>query len=62
MTETAGFSNDTSDSDYAGANPLSDDKELEDQDGPEASTVDSGGGPNESDDPAPDRSPDDERP
>ena len=62
MTETEGFSNDTSDSDYAGANPLSDDKELEDQDGPEASTVDSGGGPHESDDPASDRSPDDERP
>ena len=49
-------------SDYAGENPLSDDKELEDQDGPEASTVDSGGGPNESREPAPDESPEDERP
>ena len=49
-------------SDYAGENPLSDDKALEDQDGPEASTVDSGGGPNDSHDPAPDESPADERP
>jgi len=49
--------------DYAGVSPLADDKALEDQDGPEASTVDAGGGPNESDDPAPNRSrDDDERP
>jgi hypothetical protein len=46
----------------AGLSPLSDDRPLEDDDGPEASTVDSGGGPNESDEPAPDRSPEDERP
>jgi hypothetical protein len=54
MTE----SSDTSDADYAGLNPLSDNEPLEDEDGPEASTVDSGGGPNEGDDPAPDGSPD----
>ena len=47
MTETS----DTSDSEYAGLNPLSDNEALEDEDGPEASTVDSGGGPNEGDDP-----------
>ncbi len=54
MTEPS----DTADADYAGLNPLSDNEPLEDEDGPEASTVDSGGGPNEGDDPAPDRSPD----
>ena len=54
MTETS----DTSDSEYAGLNPLSDNEALEDEEGPEASTVDSGGGPNEGDDPDPAQSPD----
>lgn len=47
---------------YAGGNQLSDDEELEDQDGPEASTVDSGGGPNESGVLPSDASGEDERP
>jgi hypothetical protein len=55
-------SRDQDKTDYAGENPLSDGKALEDQDGPEASTLDSGGGPNESEDPAADESPEGERP
>ena len=37
----------------AGLNPLSNDEPLEDDGGPEASTVDSGGGPNKADVPGP---------
>jgi hypothetical protein len=46
----------------AGLSPLANDEPLEDDEGPEASTVDSGGGPNDAGDPAPDRSQEDERP
>jgi hypothetical protein len=52
---------DEDESDHAGESSDWDDKPLEDQDEPEASTVDYCGGPNGSDDPAPDESPDGER-
>ena len=53
---------DTDDSAYADVNPLSDDEGLEEQDGPEASTVNSGSGPNDAGVPPSDASGEDERP